>query len=83
MHAFVPDPGGSAITRREASAVVVAKLGFNPLSSEGRETGRFPPALRQGCRIGRVSFSHASRVKALVCHDDRMVEQVSRGPSHG
>jgi hypothetical protein len=57
---------GSAITRSDAFALVVAKLGFNPLSSAGRETGRFPPAMRQGCRIGRVPCPLASRIKALV-----------------
>src|SRR5665648_479354 len=30
---------------------------------------------------GRAPCSHASRVKALVWHDDRMAKDVSRGPS--
>ena len=60
---------------------MVAKLGFNPLSSAGRETGRFPPALRQGGRIGRAPCPLALRIKALVWHDERMAKDVSRGPS--
>ena len=75
-----------AITRSDAYAVVVAELGFKPLSSAGRETGRFPPAMRQGCRIGRNTCVSpcplTSGIKALVCHGDRMAEDVSRGPSY-
>jgi len=36
------------------------------LASVGRNTGRVPPALRQGCRIGRVSHPPASTAWALV-----------------
>ena len=73
---------GSAITRSDAFAVIVAKLGFNPLSSAGRETGRFPPTMRHGRRFGREPCPLASRVKALVWHDERMAKDVSRGPSY-
>ena len=72
--------GGSAITRSDAFAIVVAKLGFDPLSSAGRETGRFPPAMRHGRRIGREPCPLASGIKALVWHDDCMAEDVSRDP---
>jgi len=39
---FFSQHRGSAITRSDAFAVVVAKLGFKPLSSAGRETRTFP-----------------------------------------
>ena len=78
---FVPELGGPAIARSDAFAVVVAKLGFNPLSSAGRETGRFTPAMRHGRRFGREPCLLKSRIKALVWHDEHMAEDVSRGPS--
>jgi len=60
--------------------VVVAKLGFNPLSSKGGKQ-EFPAGPETWMSNGRAPLSHALRVKTLVWHDDRMAEQVSRGPS--
>ena len=37
--------------------------------------------MRQGCRIGRAPCPLASRIKALVWHDECMAEDVSRGSS--
>jgi hypothetical protein len=53
---------------------------YSTFIKQGGTQGRVPPAMRQGCRIGRVPCPHASRFKALVWHDDRMAEDVSRDP---
>ena len=92
-------PRGSAITRSDAFAVVVAKLGFNSLSSAGRNTrtcsaGHVTRTTAQdvpsaACakdgiarcgRFGRAPCPLASRIKALVWHDERVTEDVSRDP---
>ena len=78
----------AAITRREAFAVVVDKLGFNPLSSKGsllailgyRDTR---PSMASGCRIGREPCPLASRIKALVWHGECMAEGRVLRPSPG
>ncbi|WP_158408386.1 hypothetical protein [Desulfosporosinus fructosivorans] len=67
---------GSVITRSDAFAVVVAKLGFKPLSSAGRETGRFPPATAKDGRFAGNPAPLASRIKALVWLEERMAEEV-------
>ena len=78
----VPKPRGSAITRSDAFAVVVAKLGFKPLSSAGRETRMFPAGNGQGWPICREPCPLAERIKALVWHVDRMARgRVSRNLS--
>ena len=68
---------GPAITRSDAFAVVVAKLGFKPsFLKQGGKQGRFPPAMRQECCFGREPCPLALGFKALVWHDERMVDQV-------
>ncbi len=76
-HPSRSQPGGSAITRSDAFAIVVAKLGFKPsfIKQGGKQDVSRRPCDKDVALAGYPARFHQG-FKALVWHDDRMVEDV-------